>query len=108
VIDSAEQNYIKDLKAEFYNIGFPEVIGSYKATIKDRIDMNIVLLSAGKLIFNDTEDGRAALDAFKQAAWVEGKVGIERKDENEPWNDKLDSIEYAETRHMNALMRSDR
>ncbi len=108
VIDSAEQNYIKDLKAEFYNIGFHEVIGSYKATIKERIDMNIVLLSAGKLIFNDTEDGRAALDAFKQAAWAEGKVGLERKDENEPWNDKLDSIEYAETRYMNALMRSDR
>jgi hypothetical protein len=82
----------------------PAVIGSYKATIKERIDMNIVLLSRGKLIFNDTTGGKAALDAFKQATWKEGAVGKERKDENEPWNDKLDSIEYGQTMHMNALI----
>lgn len=106
IIDSAEQNYIRDLQTRFAREGLPEVIGSYKATIKERIDMNIILLSAGKLLFNDTQGGRAALDAFKQATWQDGKVGKERKDENEPWNDKLDSIEYAQTRHMKALIRS--
>ena len=106
IIDSAEQNYIRDLQAEFQQERLPEVIGSYKATIKERIDMNVILLSSGKLLFNDTPDGRAALDAFKQATWEEGKVGEVRKDENEPWNDKLDSTEYGETRHMKALIRS--
>ena len=106
IIDSAEQNYIQDLREEFKRDGLPEVIGSYKATIKERIDMNVILLSAGKLIFNDTTDGKAALSAFKEATWKEGEIGKERKDENEPWNDKLDSIEYGETRHMKALIRS--
>jgi hypothetical protein len=94
------------LREVFQREGLPEVIGSYKATIKERIDMNIVLLASGKLIFNDTPDGRAALNAFKEATWREGEIGKERKDENEPWNDKLDSIEYGETRHMKALIRS--
>ena len=106
VIDSAEQNYIKDLRAEFRRRGFPEVIGSYKATIKDRIDLNIVLLSRGKLLINDTENGRAFLSEIKQAGWVEGEEGKTRKDENEEWNDRLDSFEYGETRHMNALLQS--
>jgi phage terminase large subunit len=106
IIDSAEQNYIQDLREVFQREGFPAVVGSYKATIKERIDMNIVLLASGKLIFNDTPDGRAALNAFKEATWKEGEIGKERKDENEPWNDKLDSIEYGETRHMKALIRS--
>lgn len=106
IIDSAEQNYIRDLQAKFAKERLPAVIGSYKATIKERIDMNVILLSSGKLLFNDTPGGRAALDAFKQATWKEEAVGKERKDENEPWNDKLDSIEYGQTRHMKALIRS--
>ncbi len=106
IIDSAEQNYIQDLRETFAKEGLPEVIGSYKATIKERIDMNIILLSSGKLVFNDTPDGRAALGAFKEATWKDGAIGKERKDENEPWNDKLDSIEYGQTRHMKALIRS--
>lgn len=106
IIDSAEQNYIRDLQAKFKTENMPDVIGSYKATIKERIDMNVILLSSGKLKFNDTAEGKAALDAFKQATWAEGKIGEERKDENEPWNDKLDSIEYGQTRHMKALIKA--
>lgn len=106
IIDSAEQNYIRDLQAKFKTENMPDVIGSYKATIKERIDMNVILLASGKLKFNDTPEGRAALDAFKQATWAEGKIGEERKDENEPWNDKLDSIEYGQTRHMKALIKA--
>lgn len=106
IIDSAELNYINDLKADFRRSGLPEVIGSYKATIKERIDMGILLMAAGKLIFNDTEEGKDSYNAFKQATWEEGKEGEVRKDENEPWNDILDSIEYSLTRHMKALLRS--
>ena len=106
IVDSAEQNYITDLAAKFKRMGLPPVIGSYKATIKDRIDLVCLLMSQGKLLFNDTTEGRAALDAFKQGTWEEGKEGKERKDENEPWNDILDSIEYGLTRHMKALLRS--
>lgn len=105
VIDSAEQNFIRDLQTRFAKENLPPVRGSYKATIKDRIDMNIILLSSGRLLFNDTTDGRMALDAFKQATWKDGFIGKERKDENEPWNDKVDSIEYGQTRHMNELIR---
>lgn len=106
IIDSAEQNYIEDLKAEFIRLNLPPVIGSYKATVKERIDMGCLLMSRGKLIFNDTTEGREIYGAFKQASWNEGKVGIERKDENEPWNDIVDSAEYTLTRHMKALLRS--
>ncbi len=106
IVDSAEQNYIKDLQAKFKRLGLPPVIGSYKATIKQRIDLVCLLMSQGKLLFNDTTEGRAALGAFKQLSWVEGKEGKERKDENEPCNDIGDSVEYGLTRHMNNLLRS--
>lgn len=105
-IDSAEQNYIRDLQSKFKKVHLPDVVPSYKATIKERIDMNVILLSSGKLLFNDTPGGRAVLDAFKQATWKDGAIGKERKDENEPWNDKLDSVEYGQTRHMKALIKS--
>lgn len=106
IIDNAELNYIEDLKAEFRRRHLPPVIGSYKATIKERIDLDILLMSSGKLLFNDTTEGRDMYDAFKQATWEEGKIGEVRKDENEPWNDKVDSGEYTLTRHMKALLRS--
>lgn len=106
IVDSAELNYINDLKADFRRLGLPEVVGSYKATIKDRIDMGILLMASEKMIFNDTEEGRNAFNAFKMATWEEGKEGEVRKDENEPWNDIVDSIEYSLTRHMKALLRS--
>lgn len=106
VIDSAELNYIKDLQAEFRRLGLPPVIGSYKATVKQRIDLVCLLLSQGKLLFNDTEAGRRALAAYKYAPWADGKEGKERKDENEPANDIMDSVEYFLTRHANALLRS--
>ena len=105
-VDSAEQNYIVDLAAEFRRRNLPAVVGSYKATIKERIDMVCLLMSRGKLLFNDTTEGRAALEAFKAATWQTGKLGEVRKDENEPWNDILDSIEYGLTRHMKALLKS--
>lgn len=104
IVDSAEQNYIVDLRNEFRRLNLPPVIGSYKATIKERIDMGILLLSGGKLLFQDSPAGRDALEAFRLATWEADKVGTVRKDENEPWNDKVDSIEYGLTRHMKALL----
>lgn len=103
-VDSAEQNYIADLKQEFRKEGLPQVIGSYKATIKQRIDMNVVLLAKKRLEFNDTEEGRETFRAFQSAKWEDGKLGLVREDKNERINDILDSLEYAETRHMKKIM----
>jgi PBSX family phage terminase large subunit len=105
-VDSAEQNYINDLRAEFKREGLPDVIPSYKATIKERIDLLIVLMSSGKILFNDTEAGRNILQAYKIAVWEENKKGQEREDKNQWQNDVMDSAEYSLTRHTKALLRS--
>lgn len=107
-IDSAEGNFIHDIKADFSRHGLT-VVGSFKATIKDRIDMNIVGFSTGRVLFS--KYCMEAYNAFLIAKWAEdskgiGKVGIEREDKNEKHNDIIDSVEYAQTTHMKALMRS--
>lgn len=102
-IDSAELNFIHDIKAEFSKHGLV-VVGSYKVTIKERIDMNIVGFSTGRVLFS--KDCMEAYNAFLIAKWVEGKEGIEREDKNEKHNDIIDSVEYAQTTHMKALMRA--
>lgn len=107
-VDSAEQNYIADLTAEFRRQGLPPVYGSDKATIKGRIDLVILMLARGKLIFNDNDEGKHALLAFKSARWVDGKEGKEREDNNDWFNDVMDSIEYALTRHMARLLRANK
>lgn len=104
-VDSAEQNYIADLKAEFEKQGLPPVTGSYKATIKERIDLIIILLSRGRLFFNDTPEGRNAYAAFQACKWEEGKAGEVREDLNEWFNDVVDSVEYGATRHMKKLLK---
>lgn len=103
-VDSAEQNYIADLRTEFRREGLPQVIPSYKATIKQRIDMNVVLLAKQRIEFNDTEEGREVYRAFQSAKWEDGKTGQVREDKNERINDILDSLEYAETRHMKKIL----
>lgn len=104
-IDSAEQNYITDMQTTFKSSYLPPVAPSYKATIKARIDLIIILLSLGRLHFNDNEGGKIALQAYKIAKWAEGKKGVEREDNNEPQNDIMDSCEYGLTRHMNAALK---
>jgi hypothetical protein len=103
-VDSAEQNYIRDLQTYFWNKYRVPVVGSYKATIKERIDMNIILMASARILFDDTPEGREAYDAFLVAKWAEGKEGQEREDLNLPQNDIMDCIEYGETVHMKALM----
>lgn len=102
--DSAEQNFIKDLASEFSFLRLPPVVPSYKATIKQRIDMLTVLLATKRIKFNNTDGGKKALQAYKMAKWKENAKGKEREDLNEWQNDVMDSIEYALTRHMIALM----
>ena len=68
--------------------------------------MGIVLLASGRLEFNDNKGGIEVYDSFAVCKWVEGKEGQEREDLNLPHNDDIDSVEYALTRHMNALMRA--
>ena len=102
-VDSAEQNFIFDLKQEFKKYGI-EVIASYKATIKERIDLVIVLLVLKRLIFNDNAECRDLFEAYLNAKWDEKKLGQEREDNNDPINDKMDSFEYALTTHMKGLL----
>lgn len=105
-IDSAELNYIADIRTMFKTM-FPhiEVIASYKATIKQRVDLGIIMLSHGVLEFNDTTEGRDIYDAFMVAKRSE-KPNEVREDLNERHNDIIDSSEYAWTRHMNAILRA--
>lgn len=102
-VDSAEQNFIIDLRSAFAPYGI-QVISSYKATIKQRIDMIIVLLSLGMLYFNDTKEGREIFDAYLMAKWQDGKENEVREDNNDPINDIMDATEYALTTHMKGLM----
>ena len=83
----------------------PTIIASYKATIKQRIDTEVILLSANRLLFNETEAGKKAYEAFQIAKWNDKKLGEEREDNNEWHNDVLDSIEYAFTRHMQKILK---
>jgi PBSX family phage terminase large subunit len=100
-VDSAEGNFINDLKGEYMGQGV-NVIASYKATIKQRIDMNIVALSSGKLLFDKAAE--KVYRAFSVAKWAEGKKGEEREDKGEEHIDILDATEYGQTVHMRALM----
>lgn len=103
VVDSAEDNYIRDLRNE--GLGIP-VIGSWKATIKQRIDLNIICLNKGNLIFDLA--CMEIYNAFLAATWVKGKEGLLRsdpggKDADTIINDWLDGTEYGQTLHMYAL-----
>ena len=99
-IDSAEQNFIRDISTDFKAKNLPPVICSFKATIKERIDMYIIMLSQGRVKTNSLD----VVNAFRIAKWVKGKEGEEREDLNEIHNDLLDAIEYASTRFMKKLM----
>ena len=105
-IDSAESNFIKDIKTLFARI-FPHiaVIESYKATIKQRCDLMVILLSHMQVEFNDTKEGKDTYDAYRIAKKSE-KPNEYREDKNERHNDIMDSTEYALTRHMNALLKA--
>lgn len=98
-VDSAEGNYIKDLQS--LNLPIP-IAPSYKATIKDRIDLNIILFNLGRFLIHNK--CMAVYNAYMASTWVKGKEGKEREDNNLPMNDIMDGTEYAETRHMNKLL----
>ncbi len=100
-VDSAEQNYIADLKGKFLKHGLI-VRGSNKATIKIRMDMNIVAFSNKRTLFS--KHCMKAYNAFLIAKYVEGKEGIEREDLNQEHNDIMDGIEYAQTVHLHAFI----
>lgn len=98
-VDSAEENYIKDLQAEKLPIA---IAPSYKATIKKRIDLIILLYNSTRLLTDIT--CKPIFDAYQASTWVPGKEGKEREDNNLPMNDRMDATEYALTRHMNKLL----
>ena len=103
-VDSAELNYIQDLKALFSR-EFPEIqiIASYKATIKQRVDLGIIMFSHDQIEFNDTPEGRDMYDAFMVAKRSE-KENEAREDNNERHIDIIDSCEYSWTAQMNGIL----
>lgn len=107
-IDSAELNYISDLRTILKPI-FPrlEVIESYKATIKQRVDLMIIMLSHDLVEFNNTAAGKEIYDAFRVAKYSEN-INELREDKNLKHNDIIDSGEYLLTRHMHAILQAGR
>lgn len=104
-VDSAEGNYILDLQNSPIQRKVP-IAPSYKATIKERIDLLITLFSRKRFFFDIST--LKAFQAYQSATWVKGKEGKEREDNNLEMNDIMDAVEYAITRHMNALLKANR
>lgn len=101
-IDSAEQNFIVDMNSAMYKTFGLDAIPSYKATIKDRVDMDIIGFSQKRILFNS--NCREDYEAFKSAVRSDKPNEI-REDKNEKINDIMDAVEYGLTRHMKPLMR---
>ena len=101
-IDSAEANFIADIGGDFYRDYGIKVAPSYKATIKERVDMMIIGFSTQRILIDNA--CRAIYDAYAKA--LRDPNGV-RLDDNKPENDLMDATEYALTRHMGALMRGD-
>ena len=92
-MDSAEANFIYDLKIPIMNeFGF-KVKSTDKEDVLDRISMHIVGFSSKRLLFHyEAEKGYSA---YRAAKWAEDKIGKEREDLGLEINDIMDSIEYA-------------
>ncbi len=102
-VDNSEGNYILDLQNSQIQHKAP-VAPSYKATIKERIDLLITLFTRGRFYFDVS--CVQAFQAYQSAVWVKGKEGKEREDNNLLMNDIMDAVEYAITRHMVALLQA--
>lgn len=103
-VDSAEQNYITDLKPLIRKEFDLRVEGSYKSTIKNRIDLMTIGFATKRILFdrNEAEKGFKAYERAKR-----GKTqDVLREDLNEEKNDIMDGIEYAITKHEKLLMRN--
>jgi hypothetical protein len=101
-VDSAEGNFIADLRPVFLQEFRLDVFGSWKATIKMRIDMNIVGFSTSRVLFDRSCEKIYA--AYYTSTWEEGHIGEIRLDSGIEVNDLMDATEYAQTRHMDELM----
>ncbi len=104
LLDCAEQNFIADLNDQvYYQFGI-DVVGSWKATIKDRIDLMSIGFSLKRILFHTA--CRATYQAYFHAQ--KGKENYTRLDTDETNakgdNDRMDSCEYGLTRHMKDLM----
>lgn len=104
LIDSAEQNFIQDLKAEMWDRFGLEVIGSYKATVKERQDMMNIGFATKRILFNS-----ACKETYHSYLTAEVDEKTKLRLDNDVTNangeiDDQDSFEYSLTRHMKDLM----
>lgn len=104
-VDSAAQNYIDDLRGPIKKEYGMDVLGSYKATIQDRIDMMIIGFSTRRILI-DRIEAKEVFEAYRSAKWIEKGTKREREDIGLKINDVMDATEYSLTRHMKSLMRN--
>lgn len=103
-IDSAESNFIMDIQAIIRKDFALNVIPSYKATIKDRIDMIIIGYSSGRLTMLK-DYCRSIYDSYRASRWKEDAIGEIREDLGLELNDIMDASEYSLTTHMKQFSR---
>ena len=97
-VDSAEANFIYDLKVPILNeFGF-KVKSTDKEDVIDRISMNIVGFSSKRLLIH--YNAELVYNAYRAAKWSESKIGKEREDLGLELNDIMDATEYALEMHM--------
>jgi len=102
-IDSAESNFIVDIQSVIKKMFGLTVIPSYKATIKERIDMIIIGYSSGRLTM--LPQCRKIYDSYRASRWQEDAIGEIREDLGLELNDVMDSAEYSLTTHMKVFSR---
>lgn len=103
-IDSAESNFITDIQPIIKREYGLLVIPSYKATIKERIDMIIVGLASGRLTMLKPHAIKV-YDAYRTSKWEDGNIGQVREDLGLEINDIMDSVEYSMTSRMKTFLR---
>lgn len=103
-IDSAESNFITDIGPIILNEYGRYVYPSYKATIKERIDMVIIGVSSGRLTILNKGENSKVYHAYRNSRWEKGKVGEVREDLGLEINDIMDGVEYSMTRKMKQFL----
>ena len=98
--DSADSLFVKTLRNNVFTDAI-DVISSNKATIKERVTMKEQLLHRNRMIFTD-KPGAQKLKVMLSKIRTDGKGG--HLDENDPWIDYNDSLDYSITPDMHGIM----
>lgn len=98
--DSADSLFIKTLRNNV-TIKTVNIIGSNKATIKERVAMKEQLLHSNRLLFT-SKPGAQEVKKMLTKMKTDGKGG--HLEEDKPWNDYNDALDYSLTPDMHSIM----